>query len=233
MNRSMIASRGSPVCRRSGSTRFAADTVPLSLSFSRPMRSTSVMHLAVHVVAEGRVVQHAAVREALLRGAADLALRRGDVVERLIGRLDARASAAPAAPSRRGTRTSRRTSCPRRGMPARTASRSRSSSRAMSIAPPPEMRRTTSNPCRAAPSGSTSLRNDWNDPMTTADSSHSQRRSVGRRRPSPTRLGEHLVEREVHARRDGPLVHDLPVEVAPSRAPSRAPGARPCRRPRA
>src|SRR4051794_39573409 len=38
----MKASRGSPVCRRSGSTRFAADAVPLSLSFSRPMRSTSV-----------------------------------------------------------------------------------------------------------------------------------------------------------------------------------------------
>ena len=56
------------------------------------------------------------------------------------------------------------------------------------IAPPPEMRRTTSYPCRAAPSGSTSLRYDWNEPITTADSSHSQRRSVGRRRPSPTRV---------------------------------------------
>ena len=39
----MIASRGSPVWLRSGSTRLVADVVPLSLSFSRPIRSTSVM----------------------------------------------------------------------------------------------------------------------------------------------------------------------------------------------
>ena len=56
----------------------------------------------------------------------------------------------------------------------------------MNIAPPPEIRRTTSMPCRAAPSGSTSLRTDWNEPMTTAGSSHSQMRSVGRRRPAAT-----------------------------------------------
>ena len=42
MNRSMIVRRGIPVWLRSGSTRLAAETVPLSLSFSRPMRSTSV-----------------------------------------------------------------------------------------------------------------------------------------------------------------------------------------------
>ncbi|MBB4902158.1 hypothetical protein FHS37_006250 [Streptomyces griseostramineus] len=41
--RSMTASRGRPVCRRSGSTRFFALFVPLSDSFSRPMRSTSTI----------------------------------------------------------------------------------------------------------------------------------------------------------------------------------------------
>ena len=41
--RSMISARLSPVWLRSGSTRLAADLVPLSLSFSRPMRSTSAM----------------------------------------------------------------------------------------------------------------------------------------------------------------------------------------------
>ncbi len=39
--RSMISARLSPVCDRSGSTRLAADAMPLSLIFSRPMRSTS------------------------------------------------------------------------------------------------------------------------------------------------------------------------------------------------
>src|SRR5690606_4008370 len=38
---SITALRGRPVCRRSGSTRFRALVVPLSDSFSRPMRSTS------------------------------------------------------------------------------------------------------------------------------------------------------------------------------------------------
>ena len=37
----MISARGNPVCERSGSTRLAADAMPLSLIFSRPMRSTS------------------------------------------------------------------------------------------------------------------------------------------------------------------------------------------------
>ncbi|MNY73220.1 hypothetical protein D3C86_2119590 [compost metagenome] len=38
--RRMISSRGRPVWLRSGSTRFTALVVPLSLSFSRPMRRT-------------------------------------------------------------------------------------------------------------------------------------------------------------------------------------------------
>src|SRR5215207_6046451 len=46
------------------------------------------------------------------------------------------------------------------------------------------MRRTTSKPYRSAPSGSTSFFTDWKLPMTTADSSHSQKRSVGRRKPT-------------------------------------------------
>ena len=41
--RSMISAREMPVWLRSGSTRLAAEVVPLSLSFSRPMRSTCVM----------------------------------------------------------------------------------------------------------------------------------------------------------------------------------------------
>ncbi len=60
--------------------------------------------------------------------------------------------------------------------------------RSIIIAPPPEMRRTTSKPYFSAPSGSTSFFTDWKLPMTTADSSHSQNRSVGLRRPSPTRV---------------------------------------------
>ncbi len=56
----------------------------------------------------------------------------------------------------------------------------------MNIAPPPETRRTTSMWCRAAPSGSTSLRTDWNEPMTTSGLSQSQKRSVGGRSPDPT-----------------------------------------------
>jgi len=56
----------------------------------------------------------------------------------------------------------------------------------MNIAPPPEIRRTTVMPCRAAPSASTSLRSDWNEPITTAGAPHSQIRSVGRRAPAPT-----------------------------------------------
>ena len=56
----------------------------------------------------------------------------------------------------------------------------------MNIAPPPEMRRTTSMPCLAAPSGSTSLRTDWNEPMTTSGLSQSQNRSVGGRSPAAT-----------------------------------------------
>lgn len=54
------------------------------------------------------------------------------------------------------------------------------------IAPPPEIRRTTSMPCRAAPSGSTSLRSDWKLPMITAGAPHSHTRSVGGRRPAAT-----------------------------------------------
>ena len=56
----------------------------------------------------------------------------------------------------------------------------------MNIAPPPETRRTTSMPCRCAPSGSTSLRTDWNEPMTTSGLSQSQKRSVGGRSPDAT-----------------------------------------------
>ena len=56
----------------------------------------------------------------------------------------------------------------------------------MNIAPPPETRRTTSIRCRSAPSGSTSLRTDWNDPMTTSGLSQSQKRRVGGRSPDPT-----------------------------------------------
>jgi len=35
----MISARGIPVCDFSGETRFFADFVPLSLIFSRPIRS--------------------------------------------------------------------------------------------------------------------------------------------------------------------------------------------------
>jgi hypothetical protein len=56
----------------------------------------------------------------------------------------------------------------------------------MNIAPPPEMRRTTSNPYFCALSASTSFLRDWKLPITTAGSSHSQMRSVGLRRPEPT-----------------------------------------------
>ena len=59
-------------------------------------------------------------------------------------------------------------------------------SAAMSIAPPPLMRRTTRKPCRSAASGSTSFFTDWKLPITTAGSFHSQMRSVGLRRPAPT-----------------------------------------------
>ena len=38
--------RGSPVWLRKGSTRFAALVVPLSDSFSRPTRSTSIIFAA-------------------------------------------------------------------------------------------------------------------------------------------------------------------------------------------
>ena len=55
-------------------------------------------------------------------------------------------------------------------------------------------------PCRCAASGSTSLRSDWNEPMTTAGSSHSQNRRVGRAPPAADSLGEHLVERDVQRR---------------------------------
>ena len=56
----------------------------------------------------------------------------------------------------------------------------------MNMAPPPDTRRTTSMPWRSAPCGSTSLRTDWNEPITTAGSSQSHSRRVGLRRPSPT-----------------------------------------------
>ena len=56
----------------------------------------------------------------------------------------------------------------------------------MNIAPPPLIRRTTVIPCRATPSGSTSLRYDWKLPITTDGSSQSQKRRVGLRRPAPT-----------------------------------------------
>ncbi|MCB5274876.1 hypothetical protein BJG92_02414 [Arthrobacter sp. SO5] len=56
----------------------------------------------------------------------------------------------------------------------------------MNIAPPPLIRRTTLIPCRATPSGSSSLRTDWKLPITTDGSSQSQKRSVGLRRPAPT-----------------------------------------------
>ena len=78
------------------------------------------------------------------------------------------------------------------------------------------IRRTTSKPCFAAFSGSTSFFNDWKLPMTT-------RRLVPLPDPqgrlAPPRadlLGEHLVERQVQAGGDGPAVDDLPVEVASS-----------------
>ena len=69
------------------------------------------------------------------------------------------------------------------------------------MAPPPEIRRTTSMPCRAAPSGSTSLRSDWKLPMITAGEAHSHTRSVGGRRPAATSCGEHLVEGHVQGGR--------------------------------
>ena len=97
----------------------------------------------------------------------------------------------------------------------------------MNIAPPPEMRRTTSNPNRLAFSGSTSFFSDWKLPMTTAGSSHSQMRSVGLAPPRADLLGEHLVEREVHGRAHGRRMQQLPVEVAPvGRAADRAPHGR-------
>jgi hypothetical protein len=42
----------------------------------------------VHVVRHRHVVQYGAAREPLLRGAGDLARRRGDVVDRLVRRGD-------------------------------------------------------------------------------------------------------------------------------------------------
>ena len=56
----------------------------------------------------------------------------------------------------------------------------------INIAPPPLTRRKTPIPRAAASSRSTSLRRDWKDPMMTAFSFHSQKRSVGPRRPAPT-----------------------------------------------
>ena len=56
----------------------------------------------------------------------------------------------------------------------------------MNIAPPPLIRRTTLMPCRATPSGWSSLRTDWKLPITTDGSSQSQNRRVGLRRPAPT-----------------------------------------------
>ncbi len=56
----------------------------------------------------------------------------------------------------------------------------------MNIAPPPEMRRTTSKPYLAAFSASTSFFTDWKLPITTAGLFHSQMRSVGLRVPAPT-----------------------------------------------
>ncbi len=56
----------------------------------------------------------------------------------------------------------------------------------MNIAPPPEMRRTTSKPYFAAFSASTSFFTDWKLPITTAGLFHSQIRRVGLRRPAPT-----------------------------------------------
>ena len=87
----------------------------------------------------------------------------------------------------------------------------------MNIAPPPEMRRTTSKPYFSAFSGSTSFLTDWKLPITTAGSSHSQMRSVGLRRALADLLGEHLVERQMHERAyERPGMHELPLVVAPA-----------------
>ena len=58
----------------------------------------------------------------------------------------------------------------------------------MNMAPPPEMRRTTPIPWRAAPSGSISLRKLWKLPITTSGAFQSQNRNVGGRTPSATSL---------------------------------------------
>jgi hypothetical protein len=88
LNRSMIASRLS----RSG---CAADRPawPPSGALVAELLAADAQHLGhhltVHVVGQRRVVQHAAVGEPLLRGAADLAAGAGDVVERLVDGIDA------------------------------------------------------------------------------------------------------------------------------------------------
>ena len=87
----------------------------------------------------------------------------------------------------------------------------------MNIAPPPETRRTTSMPCRCAPSGSTSLRTDWNEPMTTSGLSQSQKRSVGRPLPRGDLAGDDLVEGDVQRRVQHASRDDVEVVVVPPR----------------
>ena len=70
----------------------------------------------------------------------------------------------------------------------------------MNMAPPPEIRRTTRMPCRCGASMSTSLRTDWNDPITTSELVPVPEPQHGRRRPAATSCGMHLVERQVHHR---------------------------------
>ena len=101
----------------------------------------------------------------------------------------------------------------------------------MNIAPPPEMRRTTSKPYFSAFSGSTSFLTDWKLPMTTAGSSHSQMRSVGLAAALADLGREHLVQRQVHLRRAPPWRARSASRSRASWSPSRASGGWRPRRP--
>ena len=173
---------------RSGSTRFAADAMPLSLIFSRPMRSTSSIFSLSRSYAIVTWCSTAAGAESLLRGAADLAERARDVVERLVRRLDADAAQSlqhPVVEER--VRIGEAHALHELG-------RHVEGVRHDVAAPPSSWRRRPRCGARRRsrtsrrPSGSTSFFTDWKLPITTADSSHSQNRSVGLRRPSPTRV---------------------------------------------
>ena len=86
----------------------------------------------------------------------------------------------------------------------------------MNIAPPPLIRRTTLMPCRATPSGSTSLRTDWKLPITTDGLLPVPEPQGGVAAPGADLLGEHLVQGDVELGGQDRRGDDVPVVVAPA-----------------